>query len=131
MESVLDWLRPSLEEVSGLALHPTYSFYRLYKHGDKLDKHHDRPACEISLSLNLGQEPALPWPLWIEGSQGPISVALDPGDALLYRGVACAHWREPLMGRRVAQLFLHYVDRNGQYNAWKFDKRESLALKSA
>src|SRR6516164_9305935 len=38
------------------------SYLRLYKRGDVLKRHRDRTACEISLSLNIGQRTAEPWP---------------------------------------------------------------------
>ena len=46
---------------------------------------------------------------------------------LMYRGIECAHWRTPYDGDRLAQLFLHYVDQNGAYADWKFDRRSSLS----
>lgn len=128
MEHLLERLRLSVETLSGAALHPTYSYVRVYRRGDALAAHHDRPACEISLSLALGQEPAAPWPLWIRGRQGARAALLNPGDALLYRGIDCEHWRDPYDGERLAQVFLHYVDRAGPHAAWKFDKRVSLEL---
>ncbi len=128
MEHVLERLRPSGEALTGVPLYPTYSYCRLYTHGDALASHRDRPACEISLSLNLGQEPPVPWPLWIRGPEGEHAVHLEPGDALLYRGMECEHWREPYDGVRLAQVFLHYVSQTGPHAAWKFDKRDGLAL---
>lgn len=128
MEHLLERLRPPVEAVTGLALHPTYSYVRLYRHGDALAPHRDRPSCEISLSLALGQEPDAPWPLWIRGPQGAHAAQLEPGDALLYRGVDCEHWRERYEGGRLAQVFLHYVNQAGPHAAWKFDKRDGLDL---
>jgi hypothetical protein len=128
MEHVLARLRPSVEAASGLALDPTYSYLRLYRSGDALAAHRDRPACEISLSLNLGQEPAAAWPLWFRAASGPHAVTLRPGDAVLYRGTTVEHWREPYTGMRTAQVFLHYVDRNGPHAEWKYDKRDDLAM---
>ena len=128
MEHLLERLRPQVEMATGLALFPAYSYLRLYKTSDSLAPHRDRPACEISLSLNLGQEPPAPWPLWIAGAGRPAAVLLEPGDALLYRGVECEHWREPYTGQRLAQVFLHYVDAAGPYAEWKYDKRERLAM---
>jgi len=125
MERVLEGLRPTLEQATGLALYPTYSFYRLYKRGDALARHRDRPSCEISVSINLGQQPERPWPLWIAGPRGTTGVELAAGDAVLYHGIECDHWREPLDGDHVAQVFLHYVDQAGPYREWKFDKREA------
>jgi len=128
MEHVLERLRPRVEELTGLRLCPTYSYLRLYRTGDALAPHQDREACEISLSANLGQDPPLPWPLWIRGPGGPDAVQLNPGDALLYRGIEREHWREPYGGVRLAQVFLHYVDQAGPHAGWRFDKREGLDL---
>lgn len=123
---LLDTL-PLAEEVTQAKLFPTYSYFRVYKNGDVLAKHNDRPSCEISLSLCLGYEAETPWPIWIEGPEGVASIELQPGDALFYRGIECSHWREPLVGERAVQVFLHYVDQNGPYAEWKFDKRPSLS----
>jgi hypothetical protein len=125
-DGLLEYLRPRIEERSGLALYPTYSYFRLYKHGDVLTRHRDRPSCEISVSLNLGQTPADPWPIHIERDAAPYGALLAPGDALLYRGCDCFHWREAFEGTRLAQVFLHYVDRNGPNADQKFDGRRTL-----
>jgi alkylated DNA repair dioxygenase AlkB len=123
MEDLLVSLLPRIEEASGLSLYPTCSYFRIYKRGDVLGPHTDRSACEISISLNLGYEADAPWPLWIEGPAGAVSFPMQPGDAVLYRGIECAHWRDAFSGERAAQVFLHYVDRNGPYAEWKFDQR--------
>jgi hypothetical protein len=123
---LLDTL-PLAEEVTQAKLFPTYSYFRVYKNGDVLAKHKDRPSCEISLSVCLGYEAETPWPIWIEGTAGVTAIELMPGDALFYRGIECAHWREALIGERAVQVFLHYVDQNGPYAEWKFDKRPSLS----
>lgn len=128
MEHMLERLRPQVEAASGRRLFPTYSYLRLYKHGNALKPHRDRPACEISLSLNIGQEPPVVWPLWMRGSSGPQAVALQPGDAVLYRGVELEHWRDGYEGVRAAQVFLHYVDQDGPYADEKFDKRDALGV---
>ncbi|MGH6674146.1 MAG: hypothetical protein ACRECV_19535 [Xanthobacteraceae bacterium] len=125
-DGLLEYLRPQIECWCGLALYPTYSYFRLYKRGDILKRHRDRSACEISISLNLGQTPADPWPLHIENSDGSYGALLGPGDALLYRGMERFHWREAYAGARLAQVFLHYIDRNGPHAEQKFDGRKSL-----
>jgi hypothetical protein len=119
-------LLPRIEASSGLTLFPTYSYCRVYRHGDVLPRHTDRPACELSISLCLGFESNNPWPFWIEGPRGASSIILSPGDAVLYRGRECPHWRETFNGERQTQLFLHYVDQNGPFAQWKFDKRAAL-----
>jgi len=125
-DGLLEYLRPRVEERCGLSLHPTYSYFRLYKRGDVLKRHRDRPACEISVTLNLGQTPPAPWPIYVERDAGPYAAMLAPGDALLYRGCDCFHWREAFHGARLAQVFLHYVDRNGPHAGEKFDRRKTL-----
>ena len=51
---------------------------------------------------------------------------LSPGDALIYRGVECFHWRGAYAGNQLVQVFLHYVDRSGPYADKKFDGRKTL-----
>ena len=36
------------------------------------------------------------------------------------------HWREPYHGSEHRQVFLNYVDVDGEYTNWKYDKRECL-----
>jgi len=125
-EGLLEFLRPRIEKQSGLMLHPTYSHFRLYKNGNELRRHRDRPACEISVSLNIGQMPADPWPIHVEGDSGSYAATLAPGDALLYRGIDLVHWREAYAGNQLVQVFLHYVDRDGPHAGQKFDGRKTL-----
>ena len=130
-DGLLEFLRPRIEAEVGLALSPTYSYFRFYKHGDQLKRHRDRPACEISVSLNVGQSPAEPWPLHLAGAAGPAAAMLGPGDALVYRGIEVAHWREPYQGRELVQVFLHYVDRDGPHADQRFDGRSTLMRPAA
>jgi len=125
-DGLLEFLRPRIQESSGLALHPTYSYFRLYKRGDVLKRHRDRAACEISVTLNLGQWPDEAWPLYVERDAGPCEARLQPGDALIYRGCDCFHWRETYRGQQLAQVFLHYVDCDGPHAGEKFDRRKTL-----
>ncbi len=124
VDALMQDLVPAIESRTGLALYPTYSYARIYKHGDALAPHRDRSACEISISLNLGQVPDEPWALHV-GDDG-FAALLAPGDALIYRGCDHTHWREPYAGRSVVQAFMHYVDRNGPHAGEKFDGRPSL-----
>jgi hypothetical protein len=126
MEHVLAGVQPRVEQLCGFRLYPTYSFFRIYRHGNILERHLDRAACEISVSVNLGPALDPPWPLWLKGPMGESAIALAPGDAVLYRGIECEHWRERFAGDHLAQVFLHYVDRDGPYREWRFDKRPSL-----
>lgn len=127
MDGLLNQLLAEVERTSGLSLFPTYSYFRIYKKGDILQRHTDRPSCEISVTLCLGYDAPESWPLWIQGPRGVRSVPLKSGEALLYRGIECPHWRDEFPGNRWVQVFLHYVDQNGPNAEWKFDKRKSLA----
>lgn len=126
MEELLSRLTQSVGNVTGMAVSPTYSYFRVYKQGDTLKRHTDRPACEISVSLCLGLESSSPWPLWVKGKSGPYGVELNAGDAVLYRGIEVEHWRTQFAGSQAVQVFLHYVDSDGPCAEWKFDKRERL-----
>jgi hypothetical protein len=131
MERLLAELAPTVEKTASVSVFPTYSYFRVYKHGDQLMKHRDRPACEISLTLTLGNDPDEPWPIWVDSGFGPRGVRLKQGDALMYRGTDVLHWRNVFPGNYAAQVFLHYVDQNGPNRKWRFDKRPGLGFQAA
>jgi hypothetical protein len=130
-ESLLKLLLPIIEEETGIPLYPTYSYVRVYKRGDVLRAHRDRPSCEISATVSLGYEAAHPWPIWIETGGTPAAFELPPGAALLYRGIDLPHWRDRFDGVHAAQAFFHYVARDGAYADWKFDRRAALGTSVA
>lgn len=104
-------LLPKIEEHTGLDLFKTYTYARVYKRGDILRIHRDRPACEISITLDLGGDP---WDIWVlDRDENPVKVKLNPGDALIYRGCEIWHWRGKFDGDKHAQVFMHYVDKYG------------------
>jgi len=72
-DGLLEHVRPLIEKYSNLRLLPTFSEFRMYKHGDLLKRHRDRLACEISVSVNIGQTPDDSWPLYVEGTAGASS----------------------------------------------------------
>ena len=45
METLLVKVLPRMQQETGLDLIPTYSYARLYKNGDILHRHKDRPSC--------------------------------------------------------------------------------------
>ena len=47
-----------------------------------------------------------------------------PGDGLVYKGCDVLHWREEFEGDFQAQVFLHYVNKNGKNAEWFRDKRQ-------
>jgi hypothetical protein len=135
MESLMLQLLPTVEEDTGLSLYPTYSYYRLYGPGDELAKHVDRPACEVSLTINLGyyyntEDKDYRWNIWVDNKE----IITEPGDMVIYRGLELEHWREPFAVSKnswQAQAFLHYVDINGPYSMCQFDGRPAVGFPSS
>lgn len=128
MESLLMFALPMIEEATGLSLLPTYSYYRVYRRGNELKPHVDRPACEISASLCIGYtDDSVEWPLYVADTP----YVMRPGDLLIYRGLDLNHYRYPLeceYSWSQSQAFLHYVDAEGAHAEWKFDKRKALGV---
>ena len=128
MESLLLKLQGVIEKSTGLTVEPTYSFYRVYRPGDELVPHKDRESCEISITVSLGydyENSGYEWPIFIEGTP----CVLEPGDLVCYRGIDLSHWREKFIAPENSwhvQAFLHYVDVNGPYVDFKYDKRQSI-----
>jgi predicted 2-oxoglutarate/Fe(II)-dependent dioxygenase YbiX len=148
-DALLEQLAPVFSSVAGKRLYPTYAYARLYRPGEVLRVHRDRPSCEISATLTLGFE-GDSWPIYmaddakddpegiladceyedaVEGSKvkNVSEIMLDVGDAVLYKGMEVWHWRKKYEGKWLAQVFLHYVDADGPNSEWKYDKREKLA----
>ena len=145
METLMMKVLPVMKKETGLDLIPTYSYSRLYKKGDILHRHKDRPSCEISTTLHLGGDP---WPIFIDGTGANsilsgretttvvkpgapkgTKVLLDVGDMLVYSGCELEHWREPLEGDVCGQVFLHYNHVNGPFaEKNRCDKRPMLGI---
>ena len=109
METLMLKCQAMMEKTTGLKLTPAYTFARIYKNGDVLQRHKDRFSCEISTTMNLGGDP---WSIYLEpsGKEGlkGIKVDLKPGDMLVYRGCELEHWRNKFKGKECIQAFLHY-----------------------
>ena len=104
-DTLLMKMLPVMNRETGLDVIPTYSYARIYKKGDILKRHKDRPSCEISTTLNLGGDP---WPIFIDptGSNNVVDeyknihkpnapkgerVDLEIGDMLIYEGCKLEH----------------------------------------
>ena len=130
METLLEKLKPLMEKESGLKLNETYSYARIYKKGDVLERHKDRYSCEVSTTLNLGGDE---WPIYLEPSgeeeKEGIKVILNQGDMLVYKGCDVEHWREAFEGENCGQVFLHYNDASyEEAEKNKYDGRPFLGL---
>ena len=114
---------PEVSELLGEKVLPTYTYARVYKEGSELLRHRDRPACEISLTLNLFKD--IDWPIYFQRPDGSeTSIELEPGDAVMYLGCQADHWRNKFEGQECIQLFLHYVRSYGSKSWAYFDKQQ-------
>ena len=143
METLLVKTIDIMQKKTGLKLVPTYSYTRLYRTGNILKRHKDRPSCEISTTLCLGGDH---WPIYLDptgedcvidehknihkpGAPKGIEVNLKPGDMLIYSGCELEHWREPFQGKLCGQVFLHYNHADGQFAKTNlYDKRPMLGI---
>ena len=143
METLLVKTIDVMQKKTGLKLVPTYSYTRLYRKGNILQRHKDRPSCEISTTLNLGGDN---WPIFIDptgsnnvideyknihkpGAPKGVKVDLKPGDMLIYSGCELEHWREPFEGDLCGQVFLHYNHADGRFaKSNLYDKRPMLGI---
>lgn len=132
METLLERVLPQMMQITELTLVPTYSYARIYKYGDTLNRHKDRPSCEISCTLNLGGDE---WPIYLDptggyGNKGK-KINLRPGDMLAYSGCDLEHWRETFEGKDCCQVFLHYNSTSGGLEEPNiYDTRPFLGLPS-
>lgn len=111
----------TVSELIGETVLPTYTYSRIYRNGSILQKHTDRPSCEISMTVHLGGDK--PWAIWVETPEREKKcVTLNPGDAMLYLGCVAPHWRKEFEGDYYAQIFLHYVRSRGLYGGTYFDR---------
>lgn len=128
MEAMLLHIQPLMEKHTGLKLYPTYSFYRVYRTGDILEPHRDRPSCEISTTVCFNysyDDSEYTWPIIMDGNK----VDMKPGDIVIYRGIDLEHAREEFITPNDdwhVQAFFHYVDANGVYANYRYDQRNSV-----
>jgi hypothetical protein len=143
-DTLLLVLQPTIEKILKKQVVVNYSYMRVYSKGDELKKHKDRYQCGTSVTLNLGGDE---WPIFIEpdpkkgkreeigkivkytesDSKG-VKIKLNQGDALLYNGILCEHWREPFKGNICNQVFLHYNISDEKAILNKYDGRPTLGL---
>ena len=133
-------LRRAVENILGIDLHPTYFYERFYSVGQELSRHTDRPACEISVTLQISTNLKEPWEIWFQKPDGKeVSVKMNSGDAVIYKGCEREHWRHPMKSNYsklqnkwrkfrnkdddtyLHQIFFHYVDAQGPFVHHAFD----------
>jgi len=112
-------IREKIEKIIGRKLYETYYYDRFYLPGQKLEKHTDRPACEISVSIHISSNIKEFWPFYIKTPDvyeiknkttnqkvfskikkrgNAAGVLCNPGDGVLYKGCERPHWRDAMPG---------------------------------
>ncbi len=130
-------LTPIISELTGADVLPSYDYFRIYQKDDVCHVHSDRPSCEHSVSLTLVYSDDVPWPLEVGsrrvtqeepcvddfGDEPHTAVTMQPGDAVLYRGIDLRHGRtQPNPNQWSAHLFLFWVERSGEFAQHAFDE---------
>lgn len=131
-------LTPIISELTGADLLPSYDYFRIYQQNDICRVHSDRPSCEHSVSLTLAYSDDRPWPLEVGSTRVTVeepcvedfgdepfsAIEMQPGDAVLYRGIDLRHGRTmPNPNRWSAHLFLFWVERGGEFEQHAFDEQ--------
>ena len=147
LDAILIEHQKKAEELVGYELYPTYTYARMYNPGAILEAHKDRPSCEVSFTCTVGFE-GEPQSLFFCADKKPDEelpageltneeiqrdrmkgtptkmVLSKAGDAAVYKGCELIHWRDEVKGvRNLAQIFLHYVAKNGPNSGYKYDSR--------
>ena len=127
-EGLLVFLKPIFSQISQKKLVESYSYWRSYYKGSILERHSDRKSCEYSATICIDKDED--WPILFETlDKNNVSVELEPGDLIFYRGPMLEHWRDEYKGKKHVQLFLHYVDSEGEFAYTNtFDGRPELGL---
>lgn len=127
VEVLLLKCKSAVEQAVGKELLPTYSYSTVYRPGEELKIHTDRPACEISVSVNVASKGNVSFFYTKYKENNAQQHTLNPGDAIIYKGCEVEHWRKPLEKDQLnVQFMLHYVDKNGIYQELEKDMRTTI-----
>ena len=133
-------VRRVVQNILEIDLHPTYFYERFYYAGQELKRHSDRPACEISVTLQISTNLKEPWDIWFQKPDGKETIIkMKSGDAVIYKGCEREHWRFPMKSNYnilqnkinklkkkeddtyLHQIFFHYVDAQGPFVHYAYD----------
>ena len=139
-------IRCILEKKLERKLYNTYYYERFYFTGQELTRHTDREACEISVSIHIGTNLKEEWPFYFKTPDKytdsskkellkkgkKVSVNLNAGDGVVYKGCERPHWRDRMPGSYEEmnghekiyyhQIFFHYVLQDGIRAHYAFDR---------
>ncbi|MEY2542167.1 MAG: hypothetical protein QOI22_1769 [Verrucomicrobiota bacterium] len=133
LDAVLEWIRPEIGRLVGFELAPTYSYTRRYARGEKLARHTDRAACEISVTVSIEvPKGAGPSVVHLKAPRSKATkIEMFEGDGCVYAGTEVEHWRERFRADGYIQLFLHFIAKGGRnYPKLMFDGRKCLGAGS-
>ena len=120
--SILSILKPKIESITGKKLTPTYPYYRVYFKGTDMFQHTDRPECQYSTTINLGQSD--PYPIYMDSTE----IHMEPGDGVVYKGCEVPHHRLEFTGTWYTQMFLHYIDGTNEGKPWNGETTPNVFL---
>jgi len=145
METLMEASTSVIEQNIGKKLWPTYSYFRIYDKGSDLKIHTDRESCEYTVALCLGADPIdQPYEIFVgeedetsdykyyssDGKYNRYRIdhkfSMLPNNAVIFKGMDKIHWREMCKHDHFTTVFLHYVDQEGDYAEYKYDKRKML-----
>ena len=131
-ELLLLYFQPHLSKIVNKNLVPTYSYTRTYFKGSILPPHSDRPACQYSMTLNIGSSDNDPWPFFCRpkiDNAKPRKIINKMYNPIIYLGQKVTHWRETLEKDHSTHIFLHYVDKDDpDFKPYWYDKRKFVGM---
>jgi len=99
-----------MSRICEVELFQSYYYQRIYLKGADMNGHTDRPSCQYSCTVNLGQSEQYPIYILDKHTDRYTEALLEPGDGLVYMGCEQRHFRKIFRGDWYSQLFLHWVD---------------------
>ncbi len=109
LHTLIVMLKPRMEQITSKELIPTYYYSRVYLNGSDMFEHLDRPECEYSVTINLGQSDPYPFYIMNAETNEYDEIYMEPGNGVVYKGCELKHYRPEFTGTWYNQIFLHYV----------------------
>jgi hypothetical protein len=128
METILQNCCESLSKIIGINLLPTYSCVNFHMNGDKYENDKEESS-EISAILFLGTS----------GEESDLinfgedrtyfsNITLSKGDLFIYKNLEYKCWREEINNKWLLESVLNFVDSEGEYKDFIYDKRSYLGF---
>ena len=112
-------ITPHVSKILNKKIIPSFCFTRMYFPGSKLNFHKDRDACEITVShCHYGT----PWKIYILEED----FTTEKGISICYEGIDKSHGRIAPIANNALYSFYHWVEKDGKYDEFKYDKSEKM-----